>query len=67
MTEKLKPCPFCGSEAEVMLMNNSKSLYHVFCKNCFAMLALGSKEDVVRDWNKRFKWYNRLFAWLKEA
>ena len=67
MTEKLKPCPFCGSEAEVMLMNNSKSLYHVFCKNCFAMLALGSKEDVVRGWNKRFTWYNRLFAWLKEA
>jgi len=38
MTEKLKPCPFCGGEAEILpyLTNSDKNAYFVECCNCRA-------------------------------
>ena len=50
MTEKLKPCPFCGNEAEVKA---NDSIEQVVCPNCGAR-NLWSTEAQSR-WNKRTK------------
>jgi Lar family restriction alleviation protein len=50
MANKLKPCPFCGGEAEV----HGGQFYWVQCKNCKAETH-GSKPKgaVIRLWNTR--------------
>lgn len=47
---KLKPCPFCGHEADI---NVSKFNKQVFCPNCGAANVWG--EDAIKRWNKRKK------------
>ena len=47
---KLRPCPFCGPEADVNISEPSKQ---VFCPNCGAANVWG--EDAVRRWNRRKK------------
>lgn len=50
---KLKPCPFCGSKA-VLLVN--QGVYHVECSNCPAMSAIDySREWAETVWNRRAK------------
>lgn len=34
MSEKLKPCPFCGGEAEYERFNNPKTWFTVRCSRC---------------------------------
>ncbi len=53
MTEKLKPCPFCGGEA-VLISNKEEQLYSVECKNCDCGTCdhLGA-EIAVEAWNRR--------------
>lgn len=58
MTEELKPCPFCGGEAE---LNESESVFPYFsiwCKNenCIAgavQVKDFDKERLVNAWNTR--------------
>lgn len=61
---KLKPCPFCGGEAEVrttFYVNGGKgdnNEYTVFCKNkdCIAFYndtAFTSRETATEKWNRR--------------
>lgn len=63
---KLKLCPFCGGEADIIKRKNSK-LYSVGCKDlsCYAWTCLDencdecggytSKESAIKDWNTRFE------------
>ena len=65
MTEKLKPCPFCGNE-RVCLDSWTSSLkgelWYVICKKCGVVL-MGSKGyspngfdngyDAIEHWNSR--------------
>ena len=30
----LRPCPFCGGEAEIKLYSGSKLMSHIRCQNC---------------------------------
>ena len=58
MSDKLKPCPFCGGEAELVEHNEGLVFYFVRCKNenCFAGAAdvrHFSKETLVEAWNRR--------------
>ena len=53
MTEKLKPCPFCGGEAKVDVSQALSELKQVFCPNCGASNLWG--KDAVKLWNKRKK------------
>lgn len=49
--EELKPCPFCGGEAEVVFI---KEELYVRCRECGAVGAnTFNTEDVLADWNRR--------------
>jgi Lar family restriction alleviation protein len=63
MTEKLKPCPFCGSDNQI-IENVSRTLSYrgrpflrvQFCVNCVDCTcgALGgSIKDAIAAWNRR--------------
>ena len=66
MSEELKPCPFCGSEARLLdeADYNYRKIggedYTVGCKNpdCLVFVTdmdlVGSKEDCIRLWNQRW-------------
>ena len=52
MTDELKKCPFCGSEAEL----NFQELYGYFvsCPKCLARSrALMRKQNAIDAWNRR--------------
>lgn len=58
MTEKLKPCPFCGCEFDLDsgLMGFGKKTKSVYikCPFCRAKTPIEfSVEDVVKVWNRR--------------
>ena len=54
MTEtNLKPCPFCGGEAQILRRNDGK--YVCFCRNCGCAQTMffDSPEEVPEEWNAR--------------
>ena len=51
MTEKLKPCPFCGGK-EVKLFKEG-SIWVVECLQCLAKVGATAKADVLDFWNSR--------------
>ena len=60
--EKLKPCPFCGGEAELEITGlywdvNCKR-WDVNCKRCLANVGAYkcyNKKQAVEAWNRRYK------------
>lgn len=50
---KLKPCPFCGGEAEYLNNNKFNMLCVVMCKRCGAIIAKVKKHTAIEAWNKR--------------
>lgn len=56
MTE-LKPCPFCGGEAEVCSTGTYgiKFFYRINCKRycCIQVEFYSNKEDAAEAWNQR--------------
>ena len=56
MTEKLKPCPFCGRQAEVRLIEDFLfgELYAIECDFCGARQhSWKDKAKAIEAWNKR--------------
>ena len=52
MTEKLKPCPFCGGEAAVSYSIVKK--YFITCLKCYASTKLKDTEGLaIKAWNRR--------------
>lgn len=52
MTEKLKPCPFCGGEGHESWLNNGK--YRIVCTSCFSVTGyVPEKEEARKIWNTR--------------
>lgn len=52
MPEKLKPCPFCGGEAESKELWNRD--YEIECKKCGARSGEYLKEKyAIENWNRR--------------
>ena len=65
MAEKLKPCPFCGGEAELRVY--SAELQFVQCTACLAgSTAFHTGKEAVTAWNKRWTLSSRLRKVLKE-
>ena len=66
MTEELKPCPFCGGEAEVRMF--TATLIFVQCKNCLAgSTAFSTDEEAVTAWNKRWTLSKKLRKVIREC
>lgn len=59
MMEKLKPCPFCGSEARVQTAAMFRNCYSIVCMNtkCGAHVffygAEATKNMTAKHWNRR--------------
>lgn len=52
--EKLKKCPFCGGEAEIIGGKTEDEVAWVVCKQCYAESPVhSSKKDAVNAWNRR--------------
>ena len=50
-SEKLKPCPFCGGQAEYIQEGRDS---YVYCKECSTMTDLYvNKIDTINAWNTR--------------
>ena len=54
MSDKLKPCPFCGGEA--IIDGCDETLWIVICKECNASIGYKeTKEEAIEAWNKRIE------------
>lgn len=53
MSEKLKPCPFCGRQ--VIGSNNFDGDYFLVCLSCYATgpAMRGSRKGTRKAWNRR--------------
>lgn len=56
--QKLKRCPFCGGEADVLLSEgvapNIPDIFWVQCKNCEVdTMAYTQREKAINEWNTR--------------
>ncbi len=55
--KKLKPCPFCGDKAEVLLdslaFTKGLTFFKVKCRFCGAKITRLTKPEVVEAWNRR--------------
>lgn len=58
----LKPCPFCGGKAEVLIneYSDSSKEYLVACTECDGMVERWRKteKEAIEQWNMRTKWEN---------
>ncbi len=51
---ELKPCPFCGSEAE--LYEDYTGFWVVQCKKCgMGTLCRKQQRSVIKEWNRRIE------------
>ena len=60
MPNKLKPCPFCGGEAELLDENGKEDMFFVQCKNIWKgckVLAFThdylTEQEAIEAWNRR--------------
>lgn len=55
-TPDLKPCPFCGCEAEIKRHTDIASGFYVVCTNCptdVGRMWFWKRQDAVNAWNRR--------------
>lgn len=51
---ELKPCPFCGGEAETDYAHFDYNWFEVHCNNCDAYVYdYNSEEKAIEKWNRR--------------
>lgn len=51
--EKLKPCPFCGGQAETNYGRFDYNYFGVHCNNCDAYVSDCDSEGAIEKWNRR--------------
>ena len=57
MTE-LKPCPFCGGKARIMLEDEhlpDECFHNIYCTSCGAQFWVKSKTEAITVWNRRIE------------
>lgn len=56
MVNELKPCPFCGGEAGIMICDYIKHQSFCFCTVCkVRMPNMLTREEAIEAWNRRAK------------
>lgn len=58
MSEELKPCPFCGGEADLAKgkFGDGKTSHYVECMKCAGMADMyGDSDSAIAAWNTRTK------------
>lgn len=51
---KLKPCPFCGGKAELLIVPDKMTRWVIRCvKGCCCQFPHVSDHDAVEEWNRR--------------
>ena len=59
---KLKPCPFCGGEAEIIRDKTFSAetgealttlMWFVWCTECSALVSGTTEDDAISEWNRR--------------
>lgn len=61
MSDKLKPCPFCGGEAAYSETNPSHigddNGFMVYCKKCYTESSYDfqTRENAIAAWNRRYE------------
>ena len=57
MSEELKPCPFCGCQAQLISwISEGLHYYRVICPKCFiGTLVCHHPEPEIKAWNRRAK------------
>lgn len=60
MSEKLKPCPFCGAKRGLYVLSDGYDtgsiMWRVFCDSCKSVVMnerAETKEEIVAEWNRR--------------
>ena len=55
MSDKLKPCPCCGSENVHLYQANADKYrtYQIKCKKCGLRISKPTRLEVTEAWNKR--------------
>ena len=62
---KLKPCPFCGSDAAYSEPSEIYPDYHVYCPTChISTLGYATLEIAMKRWNRRDE---RTAKWLVDG
>ena len=52
--KELKPCPFCGGEAEIEMDENWYWNYYVFCQECkITTDYYETADEAIEAWNRR--------------
>ena len=50
----IKPCPFCGGEAEYESTQQKYGIVHsVYCAECGAEIARLNSQETIEAWNRR--------------
>ena len=57
MDKSLKPCPFCGGEADkdFNIEPNEPPLWEVYCISCAASVCDYEEDRAVKRWNNRYE------------
>ncbi len=56
MSDKLKPCPFCGGKAKLSNIGAQAGLFCVKCDDCWAksiFVDSHKQEEAIKAWNTR--------------
>lgn len=51
MEQELKPCPFCGGDANIV--SREEGITFITCKDCYAEMFGSTKESAIKQWNTR--------------
>jgi Lar family restriction alleviation protein len=50
---KLKPCPFCGSEAHSYAQSPGLPIGNIICRECGVNMEGVNEENAIHQWNRR--------------